>query len=147
MATIEKHVTRDLAVLDGSTPCSEAARLMASERIGSVAVRQGGRVVGLVTERDLVTRVLAQDAPGDLPISAAMRADLPTVPAHLTDVACLALMRDNQTRHLLVGEGAEVQGIVSMRDLIQLMLDEKEWLIGQLQTFIEGHDGPRVAAG
>jgi len=146
MATIEKHVTRDLVVLEGSTPCAEAARLMSAERIGSVAVREGGRVIGIVTERDLVTRVIAEAAPGDLPIKDAMRGDVPTVSPSTTDVACLALMRDHATRHLLVGEHGEVMGIVSMRDLIQLMLDEKEWLIGQLQTFIDGHDGPRAIA-
>jgi CBS domain-containing protein len=146
MATIEKHVTRELVELDGAIPCAEAARLMSAERIGSVAVRDGRRVIGLVTERDLVARVLAEGAPGDLPIRAAMRTDLPTVAPSTTDVACLALMRDHQTRHLLVVDGGDVVGIVSMRDLIQLMLDEKEWLIGQLQNFIDGHDGPRAVA-
>ncbi len=146
MATIEKHVTRDLVALDASTPCAEAARLMGAEHIGSIAVRQAGRLVGLVTERDLVVRVLAESAPGDQPIGAAMRTDLPVVSSSTTDVACLALMRDHQTRHLLVVDRGDVVGIVSMRDLIQLMLDEKEWLIGQLQTFIDGHDGPRVQA-
>jgi CBS domain-containing protein len=147
MATIEKHVTRDVVALDGATPCSEAARLMSAERIGSIAVRDGARVVGLVTERDLVARVLAEGAPGELPIGSAMRTDLPSVAPSTTDVACLALMRDHQTRHLLVREEGDVIGIVSMRDLIQLMLDEKEWLIGQLQNFIDGHDGPRAVIG
>ena len=144
MATIEKHVTRDLVVLDGATPCAEAARQMAGERIGSVAVQDGGRVVGLVTERDLVTRVLAEGVPGDLPIRSAMRTDLPVVAPNTTDLACLSLMRDHHTRHLLVGDRGDVVGIVSMRDLIQLMLDEKEWLIGQLHNFIKGHDGPQA---
>jgi CBS domain-containing protein len=146
MATIEKHVTRELVALEGSTPCAEAARLMSAERIGSIAVRAGGRVVGVITERDLVARVLAEGAPAELPIRDAMRSDLPVIEPNTTDVACLALMRDHQTRHLLVADGGEVIGIVSMRDLIRLMLDEKEWLIGQLQVFIDGHDGPRAAA-
>jgi CBS domain-containing protein len=147
MATIEKHVTREVVALDGATPCEVAARIMAAQRIGSVAVRKGTRVVGLVTERDLVVRVLAEGISADQPIRDAMRTDVPSIPATTTDVACLALMRDHQTRHLLVAEGPEVVGIVSMRDLIRLMLDEKEWLIGQLQVFIDGHDGPRAALG
>jgi len=142
MATIEKHVTRDLIALDGGTPCSEAARVMVEQRIGSVAVQEDGRVVGLVTERDLATRVLADGAPFDLPIREAMRTDLPTVSPLENDAVCNALMRDNGTRYLLVSEGDEVAGIISMRDLIRLMLSEREWLIGQLQTFIDGHDGP-----
>src|SRR5919204_6097848 len=89
MATIEKHVTRELVQLDGAIPCAEAARLMSAERIGSVAVREGARIVGIITERDLVARVLAEGAPGNLPIRAAMRSDLPTVSPNTSDVACL----------------------------------------------------------
>ncbi|HET9598084.1 MAG TPA: CBS domain-containing protein [Anaeromyxobacteraceae bacterium] len=147
MATIESHVTRELVALDAATPCAEAARVMTEERIGSVAVRQDGRVVGIVTERDLVSRVLADAAPPDLPIGRAMRTDLPRVTTGSTDTECIALMRDHAARHLLVVEGAEVVGIISMRDLIRLMLAEKEWLIDQLQSFIDGHDRPRAAAG
>ena len=55
MATIERHVTRDLIVLDSMTPCREAARLMADRKVGSVGVREGGKIIGLVTERDLVS--------------------------------------------------------------------------------------------
>ena len=145
MATIERHVTRDLVALDGDTTCAAAARRMADQGIGSVAVRVDGRCIGIVTERDLVTRVLAEGARPDLPIRQAMRTDLPLVPPATTEVECTALMRDHVTRHLLVSERGEVVGIISMRDVIQLMLDEKEWLIGQLQTFIKGHDGPRTA--
>ena len=47
-------------------------------------------------------------------------------------------MRDHTTRHLLVEEGGQVVGVVSMRDIIQLMLDEKQFLIEQLQTYITG---------
>jgi CBS domain-containing protein len=147
MATIEKHVTRELVALDGATPCAEAARIMAAQRIGSVAVREGTRIVGLVTERDLVVCILAEGLAAAHPIRDAMRTDVPSIAATTTDVACLALMRDHQTRHLLVGEGSEVVGIVSMRDLIRLMLDEKEWLIGQLHVFIAGHDGPHASLG
>ena len=147
MATIESHVTRELVALDAATPCAEAARVMTEEHIGSVAVRSDGRIVGVLTERDLVVRVLADGAPGDLPIVRAMRTDLPHVATSSTDIECLALMRDHATRHLLVAEAGDVVGVISMRDLIRLMLAEKEWLIDQLQSFIDGHDRPRAAAG
>ncbi len=143
MATIEKHVTRDVVVVDAETRCSEAARIMAQRKIGSVAVRDGGRIVGLVTERDLVVRVVAESAAGDLPVARAMRTDVPSVSPSSSEASCVALMRDHTTRHLLVAQGGDVVGIVSMRDLIQLMLDEKEWLIDQLETFIDGHGRPR----
>jgi CBS domain-containing protein len=147
MGTIERHVTREVVALDAGAPCAEAARLMTKEQIGSIAVREGGRIIGLVTERDLVAQVLSAGATADLPIRKAMRTDLPTVTPSTSDATCSALMRDHVTRHLLVKDGGEVIGIVSMRDVIRLMLEEKEWLIDQLHTFIHGHDGPRAQAG
>jgi len=57
-------------------------------------------------------------------------------------VECANLMRKHTTRHLLVNDGGQVAGIVSMRDVIQLMLDEKQWLIEQLHVFIQGRDLP-----
>ncbi len=146
MATIESYVTRELVALDAGTPCAEAARVMSSENIGSVAVRDGSEIVGLVTERDLVTRVLAGGTPPTLPIREAMRSGVPTVGPTTTEAHCVSVMRDHGTRHLLVVEGGHAIGIISMRDLIRLMLSEKEWLITQLQSFIDGHDGPRAMA-
>ena len=138
MATIEKHVTREVVALDGATPCAEAARIMASQRIGSVAVQEGDRVVGLVTERDLVIAVLARAGNATQPIREAMRPGIPRVPADATEVECAALMRDHTTRHLLVEDRGRIVGVISMRDIIQLMLDEKQFLIEQLQTYIDG---------
>lgn len=138
MASIRKHVTREIVTLEGSAPIRDAARLMADRKIGSVAVRDDGRIVGLVTERDLVVSVLARSGNANQPIREAMRSGLPRVGIDATEAECSALMRDNTTRHLLVEERGQVVGVVSMRDIIQLMLDEKQFVIEQLQTYIEG---------
>ena len=138
MATIRNHVTRDVVALEATAPIREAARLMAEQRIGSVAVKEGGRIVGLVTERDLVFTVLARGGDATQPIREAMRPGIPHVAATANEAEAAALMRDHATRHLLVEEGGQVAGVVSMRDIIQLMLDEKQFLIDQLQTYIGG---------
>lgn len=138
MASIRRHVTRDVVTLEGGAPIRDAARLMADRRIGSVGVREDGQIVGLVTERDLVVSVLARAGNANLPIREAMRAALPRVSPEATESECAALMRDHTTRHLLVEEKGQVIGVVSMRDIIQLMLDEKQYVIEQLHTYIEG---------
>jgi CBS domain-containing protein len=138
MASIRKHVTRDVVTLEASAPIREAAKIMADRKIGSVAVKDGGRIVGLVTERDLVVTVLARGNDGTHPIREAMRAGLPRVPVDAGEAECAALMRDHATRHLLVEEGGQIAGVVSMRDIIQLMLDEKQYVIEQLQSYISG---------
>lgn len=138
MASIRRHVTRDVVTLEAGAPIRDAARLMAERKIGSVAVREDGKIVGLVTERDLVMTVLARSGNATQPIRDAMRGGIPRVRADATETECAALMRDHATRHLLVEDKGQIVGLVSMRDIIQLMLDEKQFVIEQLQTYIEG---------
>jgi CBS domain-containing protein len=138
MATIDKHVVRNVVALDAVTPCREAAKVMAERKIGAVAVREGGKIVGIVTERDMVMRVLAKGDTGAMPIGEAMRTDLPAIPPDASEKEVSDRMRDHYTRHLLVEDGGKVVGIISMRDVIRLMLDEKEFLIEQLNVYING---------
>jgi CBS domain-containing protein len=139
MASIRKHVTREVVSLDAGAPMRDAARLMADRRIGSVGVREDGKLVGLVTERDLVLTVLARAGNANQPLREAMRPGIPRVGADATEAECSVLMRDHATRHLLVEDGGRVIGVVSMRDVIASMLDEKQFLIDQLATYINGH--------
>ena len=138
MATIERHVTKQVVGLDAITPCREAARVMRDKKIGAIAVREGGRIVGIVTERDLVARVMASGDSGAMPIGEAMRTDLPKLPLTSSEIETSEMMRTQYTRHLLVEVDGNVVGIISMRDVIQLMLDDKQFLIEQLQTYIDG---------
>jgi CBS domain-containing protein len=141
MATIEKRFNRDIVALDASTPVTDAARVMADRRIGSVGVRRDGKVVGLLTERDVVFRALATGDAGKATVGDVMRADLPAVSPQTEDREVADVMRRNFTRHLLVKEGGAVVGVVSMLDVLQLMLDEKDWLTSQLQQYIKGGRG------
>jgi CBS domain-containing protein len=138
MASIRRHVTREVVTLEAGAPIRDAARLMADKKIGSVGVREDGVIVGLVTERDLVVSVLARAGNANQPIREAMRSGIPRVPADATEVECAAIMRDHATRHLLVEDKGQIVGVVSMRDIIQLMLDEKQFVIEQLNTYIQG---------
>ncbi|MBK9519885.1 MAG: CBS domain-containing protein [Anaeromyxobacter sp.] len=135
MATIRKHITRDIATIDASAPCREAAKLMADRRIGSVGVAVDGRIIGLATERDLVVTVLARGGDGSLAVREAVR-KLPRVEPSASETECAELMKEHFTRHLLVAELGEVIGVVSMRDIIQVMLDEKSYVIEQLHEYI-----------
>jgi CBS domain-containing protein len=73
-----------------------------------------------------------------MPIGEAMRTDLPAIPPDASEKEVSDRMRDHYTRHLLVEDCGQVVGIISMRDVIRLMLDEKEFLIEQLNVYISG---------
>lgn len=139
MASISSHVVRDVLGLEASATCREAAELMSARHVGAIAVRQGGRIVGLITERDLVSRILSRGLDCQTPILEAMRRDVPVVGPDLNEVECAALMKDHETRHLLVGEEGAPTGLISMRDVMQMMLSDKQYLIEQMQSYIQGY--------
>lgn len=139
MASISSYVVRDVLGLEASATCREAAELMSKRHIGAVAVKQAGRIVGLITERDLVTRVLSRGLDCQTPIIEAMRRDVPVVGPELNEVECAALMKEHEIRHLLVGEEGAARGLISMRDVMQMMLSDKQYLIEQMQSYIQGY--------
>ena len=63
---------------------------------------------------------------------------LPTVAPYATDRECASVMRNRRTRHLAVQEDGEVVGVISMLDLVDLVVAEKQWSIDQLESFIRG---------
>jgi len=141
MPTIEKYIKRDVIALDASTSCQDAAHLMEARRIGSVGVRQGGKLVGIVTERDLVYGVMAKGESAKKTIAEVMRTDRPAVAPTTTERDAAHLMQTHQTRHLLVKKDGEAVGVISMLDVLSLMLEDNRFLIEQLHTYIRGGRG------
>ena len=138
MADISAHIEKKVALVDGGQSVLEAAKVMAQKFIGSVVVTASSDVKGIFTERDLMRVVAQQQNPDKVLLKDVMRAELVKVGPHETVDRCLQLMKDNQCRHLLVFDNGNLIGIVSLRDLAAIMLEEKEHLIGQLTKYITG---------
>ena len=139
MATIERHIARELVTLDATSTCKQAAALMKERRIGAVAVTHEHRVIGLVAERDLALRVVGEGVSPEITLGEIVRRDGPAVESSATEKECVERMREHHVRHLLVHTAGKVVGLISMRDVIVLMLDEKEHVIHQLEGYISGH--------
>ena len=114
---------KTLYSVDPSTTVGEAISLMAQNRIGSALIMEGGKLIGIFTERDTV-RAISQshDAPTH-EISSWMTRDPRTVSPDIEVEDALRTMLDNGFRHLPVVERGEVIGMVSMRDLAELTTD------------------------
>lgn len=138
MTDISAKVERKVALVDGNRTVLDAARTMAERYIGSVVVTSGADVKGIFTERDLMRVVAQQQDPARVQLKEVMRADPVNVAPTETIDRCLQLMKENRCRHLLVFDGGKLVGIVSLRDLAALMLEEKEELIAQLTRYITG---------
>jgi CBS domain-containing protein len=117
VATVREVMKTTLYSVDPSTTVGEAISLMAQNRIGSALIMEGGKLIGIFTERDTV-RAISQsyDAPTH-EISSWMTRDPKTVSPDADAEDALRTMLDSGFRHLPVVERGEVIGMVSMRDL------------------------------
>jgi CBS domain-containing protein len=136
---ISPGIEKMVATIDESQSALNAARLMSDKYIGSVVVTRHGEVAGLFTERELMMDVVGKNkAPENVKVGDVMRSEHVRVSPE-TDVSeCLDMMKESRCRHLLVFEGDEFIGIVSLRTMVVLMIKEKETLIDQLQRYITG---------
>jgi CBS domain-containing protein len=133
---------RTVMVPNGST-VADAAREMAAHRIGAVPVVDGERLVGIFTERDLLTRVVATGAdPSRTPVRDVMTTELVVASAGDSYEDCLRRMQHAGIRHLLVLRDGRLAGVLSLRDLLRMDVDEKDETITLLNAYL--HDIPVV---
>ena len=118
-----------LCTLPPEATAAEAADLMLARRVGAVMVVEHGRLVGIVTERDLVFRLLACSLqPAETKLATLMTPDPETLGPDDTAVAALEKMLAGHYRHLPVLRGDELCGMVSIRDIyeaVRHMLEEE----------------------
>jgi CBS domain-containing protein len=124
------------AIAPGAT-VYEAIKRMADLDIGALVVIEGGKVVGLITERDYARRVfLKGKSSPTTPVREAMADEVLSVGREETTRDCMAIMTGKRTRHLLVMEDEELLGILSIGDLVRSIVADQELTIVQLEQYI-----------
>jgi len=113
-------------------PVGQVAQLMRQEGVGTVIVAQGEELRGLVTDRDLVVRVLAAGKGPDTQVSAACSEDIVGVSPQDEVSKAAELMRSRSVRRLPVVEDDKVVGIVSLGDLA--IERDEESALGQISA-------------
>jgi CBS domain-containing protein len=114
---IRDVMTPNPRTLSPNDSIQNAARLMRDEDTGVVPVVENGRAVGLVTDRDIVVRAVADGGTFDRPVRDIASRDMVTVTPDMSTRDAAALMSEHQVRRLPVVEGDRLVGIVSLGDL------------------------------
>jgi len=115
----------------------EAARRMSEWKVGAVTVLDAERLVGIFSERDLMTRVVSKGlSPATTPVAQVMTPNPVVVDAHSTVEQCLRIMNQAKCRHLPVVSDGNLVGILSIRDLLQSDIREKDDEIEMMRAFI-----------
>ena len=121
---IAQRGTSDIIACDCTTPVSEVVRTLASKRIGALPVLREGRVVGIVSERDVIYRLADHGGSClDLPVEQIMTSPAVTVEPATTIDEALGMMTRRRFRHFPVVENGELIGFISIGDLVKHKMD------------------------
>lgn len=123
MTTVGTIMSRDVLDVSPETTLAAAAQKMSGGRVGAVVVLEGGELRGILTERD-VLRAVGEGRVEGSTVADWMTRDPETIePSDSSDLAA-TLMIHGGFRHLPVVEGGNVVGVVSIRDLMRVVLDD-----------------------
>lgn len=119
-------------------PVLEAIRLMAQKHIGAVLVMQGGRLAGILSERDYARKIVLEGRSSkDTPVRDIMTAEVITVRLEDNVQRCMQIVTRERIRHLPVTDAAgNVLGVVSIGDLVKAVIEDQQLELDQLQRYI-----------
>ena len=116
----------------------EALQRLADYEVGALMVVEDDRLVGVVSERDYTRKVALQGKSSkEMRVADIMTPDVMTVTPSTHTRECMTMMSQKRIRHLPVVEGAQIIGMISIRDLMDDIIADHEQTIQQLTTYIQ----------
>ena len=116
----------------------EALQRLADYEVGALMVVEDDRLVGVVSERDYTRKVALQGKSSkEMRVADIMTPDVMTVTPSTHTRDCMAMMSQKRIRHLPVVEGAQIVGMISIRDLMDDIIADHEQTVDQLRTYIQ----------
>ena len=124
--------------IEGQESVFDAVRRLGEKRIGALPVIDGGRIVGIMSERDVIY-CLREHGPDvlDWPVSRVMSSPAITADSRTEVLSALALMTQRRIRHLPVIEGDQIRGIVSIGDLVKYRMERIEAEADAMRAYIQ----------
>jgi CBS domain-containing protein len=115
----------------------EALQLMAEKNAGALVVLAGDELAGIISERDYARSVVLKDRSSKTtPVREIMSTKVVAIHPDQTLEECMALMTEKHIRHLPVLDGNQLNGVISIGDVVKHLISEKDFLIEQLEQYI-----------
>jgi CBS domain-containing protein len=119
MLTVDQLMTKSLVHIESGRSAIEAAKLMKTHKVGSVFVQKDNRIIGIVTEPDIIRKVVgAERVPYFVPVEEIMSSPVIGIESRRPITEAADMMERYKTRHVAVLNGGAVVGILSVRDLL-----------------------------
>jgi len=120
----------------------DAIKMMAEKNVGALAVVEGDRLIGILSERDYTRKVVLQGKSSkSTQVREIITGQVVSVSRDHTVEECLRLMTKHRVRHLPVLQDNKLTGVVSIGDLVNAVISIQRTTIEQLQTYITGVQG------
>ena len=130
---------RDVVSVGPDASVYEAVKLMAGRSVGALLVMEDDRLVGLLGERECAWRVALEDlSPRETRVKDIMMKNILCLEPAQTVEEGMALMTDKRIRHLPVVIGDRVEGIISIGDLVKAIIEDQQFVIEQLEHYVQG---------
>jgi len=137
LATILQQRSGDVIQVSPDTPVRSVIELLADNRIGAVPVIEGGEVVGIMSERDVIYSLRRDGAVIlDWPVERVMTRPAITVDSALSPIAGLSLMTRRRIRHLPVVDEGRLVGFISIGDLVKARIELIETEAEAMRAYI-----------
>jgi CBS domain-containing protein len=118
----------------------DALKLMSDKNVGALPVLEGGRLIGVISERDYARKVILKDKSSlKTPVKEIMTEKVVTIRPEQTVSECMQLMTDKRVRHLpVLDDRGRLVGIISIGDVVKEIMAEQKVFIQDLMNYIEG---------
>ena len=129
----------DVVSVDPGSTVYDAIKKMSDNDIGSVAVVDNGKLIGIFTERHYARRVFlkGKNSPDTAIADVMARDPICVIPAQ-TVAECMAVMTENAIRHLPVIDNNQMIGMISIGDLVKSIISDQKFIISSLEHYIRG---------
>jgi CBS domain-containing protein len=128
-----------LSTIGPNATVFEAVWLMADEKIGSLLVMEGEKLLGIITERDYARKVIIEGKSSkEMPVRDIMTTKIMIVSPDNTVEECMAIMTDKRIRHIPVVEHGKIVGVISIGDAVKAIISDQHFTINNLVNYIMG---------
>jgi len=138
IAAVIRGKGSNVETIGADAPLTDAVQQLGAKRIGAMPVVEGGRVTGIISERDIIYCLRDHGATAlDWPVARVMSSPAITADPDTDVMAALALMTKRRIRHLPVVESGELLGIVSIGDLVKHRMERIEAEADAMRSYIQ----------
>lgn len=138
IASVLRDKGKSVETIAGDVSVHDAVRRLGEKRIGALPVIEAGKIVGIMSERDVIY-CLREHGPDvlDWPVSRVMSSPAITADSDTSVLAALALMTQRRIRHLPVVDDGQIRGIVSIGDLVKFRMERIEAEADAMRAYIQ----------